>query len=55
VRDAKATIDDGTDMTMPLVAKSALAIFGAGLLGVVFLAWQTPAMALVLSAIRMCF
>jgi hypothetical protein len=34
--------------------KFGLALMGAGLLGVVFFAWQTPAMALVLSAIRTC-
>jgi hypothetical protein len=40
---------------MSTVTKSAALMLGAGLLGAVFFAWQTPAMALMVSAFRYCF
>jgi hypothetical protein len=40
---------------MTATAKSAAFLLSAALLGAVFMAWQTPAMALMVSAFRYCF
>ncbi|MEM8877481.1 MAG: hypothetical protein AAGD23_06370 [Pseudomonadota bacterium] len=40
---------------MSIAAKSVALILGAGLLAAVFAAWQTPAMALMVTAFRYCF